>query len=227
MHAFLIVGGSKEKRSGEVERLIKDWQVQTFDRIVIAPEGQSLTIGQVRDMASRLQLTPYQSPLVVGVIYDAHFLTLPAQAALLKTLEEPPLHARIILEAEIGSKLLSTIISRCQIIDLGNTPNPSAKAVIQALGEIDQLLKAEIGNRLVLIEPLAKTREEALAWVDLAVAALHQLLLAQHHSDPSGQQSLRRYFHLPTTKLIRRLLLAQSQLTSNVTPKLVLDNIFL
>lgn len=227
MHAFLIVGGSKEKRSGEVERLIKDWQVQAFDRIIIAPEGQSLTIGQVRDMASRLQLTPYQSSLVVGVIYDAHFLTLPAQAALLKTLEEPPLHARIILEAETSSKLLSTIVSRCQIIDLGSFPNPSAEAVVRALEEIDQLLKAEIGKRLVLIEPLAKTREEALAWVDLAVAALRQLLLAQHRNRLPRQQSLTPYFHLPATKLTRRFLLAQSQLTSNVTPKLVLDNIFL
>jgi DNA polymerase-3 subunit delta' len=68
-----------------------------------------------REMEPWLALKPYRSSRRVVIIKDAHLLSIPAANALLKTLEEPPGHAVIILVSD-EQNLLETIISRCQVI---------------------------------------------------------------------------------------------------------------
>lgn len=75
-----------------------------------------LGIEQVtREIEPWLALKPYRADKRVVIIEDAHLLSLPAANALLKTLEEPPDYAVIILVAD-ENNLLETIISRCQVI---------------------------------------------------------------------------------------------------------------
>jgi len=68
-----------------------------------------------RNMEPWLALKPYRASRRVVIIKEAHLLSLPAANALLKTLEEPPGHAVIILVSS-EQNLLETIISRCQLI---------------------------------------------------------------------------------------------------------------
>lgn len=68
-----------------------------------------------REMEPWLALKPYRASHRVVIINSAHLLSLPAANALLKTLEEPPAHAVIILVAD-EQMLLETIISRCQMV---------------------------------------------------------------------------------------------------------------
>jgi DNA polymerase-3 subunit delta' len=68
-----------------------------------------------RDMEPWLALKPYRASNRVVIIKEAHLLSLPAANALLKTLEEPPGHAVIIMVSD-EQNLLETIISRCQLI---------------------------------------------------------------------------------------------------------------
>jgi DNA polymerase-3 subunit delta' len=68
-----------------------------------------------REMEPWLSLKPYRADWRVVIIKEAHLLSLPAANALLKTLEEPPGHAVIILVSD-EQNLLETIISRCQLI---------------------------------------------------------------------------------------------------------------
>jgi DNA polymerase-3 subunit delta' len=68
-----------------------------------------------REMEPWLALKPYRSSRRVVIIKEAHLLSIPAANALLKTLEEPPGHAVIILVSD-EQNLLETIISRCQLI---------------------------------------------------------------------------------------------------------------
>lgn len=227
MHAFLISSGTKEKRLEEIEKLLQAWKTGKFDQVTLVPSGNTLTIGQVRELINRLELVPYRSPFTVGIIYDARLLTLQAQAALLKTLEEPPAQAKLILETENVAQLLPTITSRCQIIDLGAGEDLAIEIQLQTLKIIKHLCQTTPGRCLAEIERLVKGREEAVDWVDQAIAALHQLLLAQFGEVLAQEKQLALYAHLPTTKLLRQLLLARSQLAVNVNPKLVLDQVFL
>lgn len=82
------------------------------------PEGTNeIKIDQVRDLQRRLRLRPVRARYKVAILDEAHHLNLPAQNAMLKTLEEPPGSVLLILVASNAAGLLPTVLSRCQRIN--------------------------------------------------------------------------------------------------------------
>jgi DNA polymerase-3 subunit delta' len=90
----------------------------------LAPENDLIPIDRVRELASRLQLTAFEGRFKIAIIAGAHRMNPAAQNALLKTLEEPPGSAVLVLLASAPHLLLPTVRSRCQI--LGFAPLPEA-----------------------------------------------------------------------------------------------------
>lgn len=84
----------------------------------IAPDGRSLKIDQVRALEHDLALRPVEARFRVAVFDQFETATVEAQNALLKTLEEPPDYAILILVVADPELLLPTIVSRCQQIPL-------------------------------------------------------------------------------------------------------------
>ncbi len=82
----------------------------------IRPDGASIKIDQIRKLQQEILYKPYESSKKVYIIYQADKMNLQAANSLLKTLEEPPSYATIILVADNLKKLLSTVISRCQLV---------------------------------------------------------------------------------------------------------------
>jgi DNA polymerase-3 subunit gamma/tau len=74
-------------------------------------------IDEIRDLREKVRLAPTEGKYKIYIIDEAHMLTNEAFNALLKTLEEPPLHAVFILCTTDPQKLPSTVISRCQRYD--------------------------------------------------------------------------------------------------------------
>ena len=91
------------------------------DYIEITPDGNSIKIARIRKLQSDILVKPYKS-YKIYVIDEAQKMTVEAQNALLKTLEEPPKYAIIILITNNKESLLDTIKSRCEIIKF--TPIP-------------------------------------------------------------------------------------------------------
>ena len=91
------------------------------DYIEITPDGNSIKIAQIRKLQPDILVKPYKS-YKIYVIDEAQKMTVEAQNALLKTLEEPPKYAIIILITNNKESLLDTIKSRCEIIKF--TPIP-------------------------------------------------------------------------------------------------------
>jgi DNA polymerase III subunit delta' len=85
-------------------------------------EGGVLKIDQVREVLRTVSLKPFQSPYRIALFLRFHEANANAQNALLKTLEEPPGHALILLTADNAEQLLPTIVSRCEIIRLRPLP---------------------------------------------------------------------------------------------------------
>lgn len=83
--------------------------------IIEKPENKTTILKEQisQGMEPWLALKPYRAARRVVIIRDAHLMRAEAANALLKTLEEPPLYAVIILLADEQS-LLETILSRCQ-----------------------------------------------------------------------------------------------------------------
>jgi DNA polymerase-3 subunit delta' len=86
-------------------------------RIVTLPSGKKeIGVDRARDLKRFMQLRPLGGRAKIGIIDDAHLLTIAAQNALLKTLEEPPPRSFLVLVANNPDGLLSTVRSRCQRI---------------------------------------------------------------------------------------------------------------
>lgn len=80
----------------------------------ISHDKFNIRVDEIREQVNNdVQIKPYSSPYKVYIISDAQRMNEQAQNALLKTLEEPPEYAVIILLCDNVSSLLPTITSRC------------------------------------------------------------------------------------------------------------------
>lgn len=80
----------------------------------ITHEKASIGIDDIREqLINDITIKPYSSEHKVYIIPDANKMTEQAQNALLKTIEEPPEYATILLLTENSENLLQTISSRC------------------------------------------------------------------------------------------------------------------
>lgn len=81
----------------------------------------SIGVEDVRDQViGDIMIKPYSSPYKIYIIAEADKMTVQAQNALLKTIEDPPAYAVIFLLAENADTLLATIRSRCVMLKLKN-----------------------------------------------------------------------------------------------------------
>ena len=88
----------------------------------VAEGSKDLKIDQIRQMQQSLALAPYQSRFRTVLIPDFQRATVGASNALLKSLEEPPSRALMILTADAKESLLETISSRCELLRLRPSP---------------------------------------------------------------------------------------------------------
>jgi DNA polymerase-3 subunit gamma/tau len=74
-------------------------------------------IDDIRELRERINYAPNTARYKVYIIDEVHMLTEAASNALLKTLEEPPPYAILILATTEPFRILPTILSRCQRFD--------------------------------------------------------------------------------------------------------------
>lgn len=84
----------------------------------IVHEKASIGVDDIRDqLVNDITIKPYSSKHKIYIVPDANKMTEQAQNALLKTIEEPPEYAVVILLTETADTLLETIQSRCIILN--------------------------------------------------------------------------------------------------------------
>ncbi|MGH4140852.1 DNA polymerase III subunit delta' [Clostridium sp.] len=126
-HAHLLVGEdgigkSKLARNIGFKILGKNKDMQYVDLVEWCLERNKSTIGvnSIRTLIEEINKKPYEGDKKVVIIYHADKMTVQAQNALLKTIEEPPNNVTIFLLCENLEIILDTIKSRCQIHKLKN-----------------------------------------------------------------------------------------------------------
>lgn len=85
---------------------------------IIKPDGLNIKKEQLLDLQDSFSLYGVESSKRVYIIYDCDKMTLQASNSLLKFLEEPASNIYAILVTNNINKMISTVISRCQIIKL-------------------------------------------------------------------------------------------------------------
>jgi len=134
-------------------------------------EGGTLKVDQIREARRTLTFKPYQSKYRVAIFLRFQEANDNAANALLKTLEEAPSYAVLILTADNPEQLLPTIVSRCEVLRL----RPLKIEEVQRALEIRELeigqakLIAHISGgrfgyalKLIESESLLEKREERL-----------------------------------------------------------------
>jgi DNA polymerase-3 subunit delta' len=81
----------------------------------IEKNKSTIGVNSIRTLNEEINKKPYEGDKKVIIVYDAHKMTVQAQNAFLKTIEEPPKNVTIILLCENLEVILDTIKSRCQI----------------------------------------------------------------------------------------------------------------
>lgn len=98
-----------------IEPMIRD--PNNSKELISAPNGE-IRIQQIRELQKTINLKPYQSRHRVLIFLRFQQANIEACNALLKTLEEAPSYAVLILTADNPEQLLPTIVSRCEVLRL-------------------------------------------------------------------------------------------------------------
>jgi DNA polymerase-3 subunit gamma/tau len=100
-------------------------------------------IEQVRELRENIRYAPGACRYKVYIIDEVHMLTTPAFNALLKTLEEPPAHAKFIFATTHAHEVPVTIISRCQRFDFRKA---TVKEINERLGWLAKQEKIKVSQ---------------------------------------------------------------------------------
>lgn len=223
------------------------------------PEKNVITIEMARDITSYLKLktTGKRSIRRVVIIEDAHTMTLEAQNALLKLIEEPPADTVLILTINNVQSVLPTIKSRVQAVNVRMPAEKTIAAYFEKQGYksadikraylisgglpglMQALLDGDSGHPLARAIDQAKTILQADTFERLTMIddiakqkELPDLLFALKQTAhaalvANSKQAGREKVLERWTLVYAKTLEAQDMLASNAQAKLVLTNLFL
>lgn len=196
-HAYLIVG------QFDFEKIIQILSISRADISII--DEVPIKISHIRGLIHSLSLTPHSSKYKLAIVLNMESATIESSNAILKFLEEPTNSSIIILQARKIDRILPTVISRCQIIRL-NSERIEEKNDFK----INKIIKMSIRERLELADQIVNvTDKESIinSWEEYYRQELK-----------AGKDVL---------NILRRISSARSLLFTNVSVKLLIENLFL
>ena len=125
-------------------------------------------VDEMRELLDSVRYSPVEARYKVYIIDEVHMLSTAAFNALLKTLEEPPPHAKFIFATTEIRKVPVTILSRCQRFDLRRVESEVLIRNLKAICQVEGALVEEEG--LILIARAAEgSVRDAQSLLDQAI----------------------------------------------------------
>ncbi|NWJ48844.1 MAG: DNA polymerase III subunit delta' [Chloroflexi bacterium] len=171
----------EENKHSDVTVLGLEWQTRS-EGVKEGNAGQNLKIDSVRYISHEVSRPPHEIGWRVIIIRDAETMQTAAANAFLKTLEEPPDRAVLILLADSDRPMLPTIVSRCQIIELRPVPREEIARSLLSEGasknEAHMLAALSAGRPGWALEEYRDTTKQRINDRDEALMHLEELLPA-------------------------------------------------
>jgi len=194
-------------------------------------------IDDIREVRDKVPYGPARSKYKVVIVDEVHMLTSEAFNALLKTLEEPPVHVIFILATTEAYKLPETILSRCQRFDFSRLTigdlivrlkslceREKIEVDDQVLTEVAHLANGSTRDAESYLGKLLSLGDKKITWdnaslvlprADLAVALsfVRQLVINEPAAAVTGLNDFLHeggdlsYFYHQVLELLRKLLL--------------------
>lgn len=208
--AYLLIGDHK-KTSEEIGKILKRLKVKPVnnpDLLVI--DQETIGIDQIREVKKFFSLKNWQEKKRVVVIHHGEGLSIPAQNAFLKTLEETKPGQLIFIGAPQKEILLPTIISRCQSFWAGSKKS-------SASNHLKKILHPSLAERFLFIQKEIKkpkmSKTEASSWLKTLIHQAHDQLIKS--KNPHQLYQLKK-----TINLLQK---SQSFIQANVSPQTAID----
>ncbi|GAA0087140.1 DNA polymerase III subunit delta' [Clostridium sp. MB05] len=165
-HAHIIVGEdgigkSKLARTLAINILGGNEDRNYVDIINYRCKKASFGVDDIREMVDEINKKPFEGDKKIIIIYNGNKLTVQAQNALLKTIEEPPKGVFIILLCESLELILDTVKSRCQIYKLTPLKKDEVRLYIEGM-ELENYSNDEINAAVAYSEGIPGKAEDFL-----------------------------------------------------------------
>jgi DNA polymerase-3 subunit gamma/tau len=133
-------------------------------------DGASNTgVDDIRELRENIRYLPSRSRFKIFIIDEVHMLSINAFNALLKTLEEPPAHAKFIFATTEPHKIPTTILSRCQRFDFRKISLPMVVARLREIVVAEQIAISDPALALIARRGEGSMRD-ALSTLDQVIA---------------------------------------------------------
>jgi hypothetical protein len=164
--SFLVISSDKDLASLHNLNLLKERGIDALDTNTQTYE-KAMGIEDVRNVQKAILLKPFRGKMKAVILNLYENITLEAQNALLKILEEPPANTIVVLMVAKKELLLPTIISRCKVITLQEKAiELSENDLSRFSGDLDVLLNGKTGDRLRISQDIAKDKESLTLWLE-------------------------------------------------------------
>lgn len=174
--------------------------------IFIVDQNTGWTIELTRTIKSWLSQKPFNHQNKIVIIYQIEQFNTESQNALLKSIEEPGENNYFILTTNKPSKIISTIMSRCQIIKIKNDFSFDKDSKPLTFGN-------QIKINLLQSDSISKNKQEVLPFLENQLNIYQQIVI----KNPAKQNS----------QIIQKILKSIQMIDANVDPRSALDFLFL
>lgn len=208
-NSYLIIAREKELSEKWFFDFANELEVKNTDIFKIDNDKEIL-LDEIKGLKKVIKLRPYESKYKLFFIYNADNIREQAANAMLKTLEEPPGQAIIVLAATNPKKILTTIVSRCRLVRLDSTNsaiNVVEGKMFQDIELMDVVQRFKFAKDFVKNNDINKINE----WMNQ---------LALYYRTNIDNKKVR--------EKLKKLLTYQKMInSSNVSKELVMENILL
>lgn len=208
MQPKILVSKNRGGRDDEIWKTLLTFQITPKNPDLFILEDEKIGIAQIKQIIKHFSTKPFGSTLKSVVIFDAGNISIDAQNAMLKILEEPPENSIILIGVDSETRLLPTVLSRCLVISLQSSALRS-----QPEFDLDQILKASVEERFEIVEK-ASDKDKFL----------EQLIDSYRHMLQNPDVST---YSTPRVEFLEDLLNAQIWKESNVNIRTILEYLML
>lgn len=222
MQSILLASENRKRAKEYIDKISRIEKVEPID-VGIHSFEKAVGIEEVRNIRKKIFLKPLRGKTKIAVIEAYEGITIESQNAFLKILEEPPNNTIIIITVARIGLILPTILSRCKIIELKQEIQALSKQELLSTKDILVYLQSkEIGGKLKLAQDLTKNKDEVIPWIEKMIIVAREEMIINANNKPNSlliSQYLNILISLNKTHTILK--------TTNVNPRLTLENLFL
>lgn len=157
MQPKVFVSNNRDERDGKVWETLEKSGIMKDNPEILILEEDKIGIAQIKQLIKHLATKPFGQTPKSAVILNGNNISPDAQNALLKTLEEVPGESVILIGVDAENKLLSTVLSRCQITNLASLASHLKGGNVN----IEELINSSLEERFEVVEK-ASDKEQLL-----------------------------------------------------------------